>query len=252
MELLLLVQIDMIKKTVFIFILYVAGNINLCDSSPVISKVLVFYKTKGFHHNSIIAGTRAITKLGSRNNFDVTCTDDPEKFTDKNLQLYKAVIFLNTTGNVLNSLQQKAFENYMKNGGGFMGIHSAADTEYDWPWYGKLVGAYFKSHPAIQNASLNVFNSEHISTKHLPKQWLRKDEWYNFKFLANDLKVLITIDESSYRGGENGKFHPICWYHNYAGGKAFYTALGHTKKSYSDPLFLNHLLGGIKFVIGTD
>ncbi|MEB0261231.1 MULTISPECIES: ThuA domain-containing protein [unclassified Mucilaginibacter] len=214
-------------------------------------KVLVFCKTAGFHHESIAVGIPAIIKLGKENNFDVDTTTNSVKFTTANLKQYAAVIFLSTTGDVLNNEQQTAFEQYIKSGKGFVGIHAATDTEYDWPWYGNLVGAYFKSHPAKQQeANLDVVDRDFPATNHLPATWRRLDEWYNFKWIAPDLHVLIKIDEKSYTGGENGDNHPMSWYHNYDGGRAFYTALGHTDASYADPLYLKHLLGGIQYAIG--
>jgi type 1 glutamine amidotransferase len=213
-------------------------------------KVLIFSKTAGFHHNSIAAGIPAIIKLGQENNFDVDTTTNSAKFTTENLKQYAAVIFLSTTGNVLDDEQQKAFQQYIHSGHGFVGVHAATDTEYDWPWYGDLVGAYFKSHPKQQEAVLHIVDRDFIATKHLPIEWKRFDEWYNYKYIAKGLHVLITIDEKSYTGGENGDNHPMAWYHKYDGGRAFYTELGHTDESYSDPLYLQHLLGGIKYAMG--
>ena len=213
-------------------------------------KVLIFCKTAGFHHNSIAVGVPAIIKLGQENNFDVDTTTNSAKFTIANLKQYAAVIFLSTTGDVLNDEQQKAFQQYIHSGGGFVGVHAATDTEYDWPWYGDLVGAYFKSHPKQQEAVLHVVDHDFIATKYLPAEWKRFDEWYNYKYISKGLHVLITIDEKSYTGGENGDNHPMAWYHEYDGGRAFYTELGHTDESYSDPLYLNHLLGGIKYAMG--
>lgn len=213
-------------------------------------RILVFSKTAGFHHSSIDEGITAVQKLGLENKFDVDTTKDSGKFTVDNLKKYAAVVFLNTTGDVFNDAQQNAFEQYIKNGGGFVGVHAATDTEYEWPWYGKLVGAYFISHPEQQVATLNVINQNTIATKHLPKVWSRKDEWYNFKNINPDLKILITIDESTYKGGQNGEPHPMAWYHDFDGGRSFYTELGHVEESYTDPLFLQHLLGGIKYATG--
>ncbi|RYU92092.1 ThuA domain-containing protein [Mucilaginibacter terrigena] len=214
-------------------------------------KVLIFCKTAGFHHESIAVGIPAIIKLGKQNNFDVDTTTNSAKFTAANLKQYAAVIFLSTTGDVLNNEQQAAFEQYIRAGHGFVGVHAATDTEYDWPWYGNLVGAYFKSHPSKQQeANLEVVDRGFPATNHLPATWRRLDEWYNYKWMAGDLQVLIKIDEKSYTGGENGDNHPMSWYHNYDGGRSFYTALGHTDASYADPLYLKHLLGGIKYAIG--
>lgn len=222
------------------------------DSSegPKPKKVLIFSKTAGFHHGSIPKGIEAIEKLGAENNFSVDTTTNPALITSDNLKQYAEVIFLSTTGDIFNDAQQQAFEQYIKKGGGFVGVHAATDTEYDWPWYGKLVGAYFNGHPAQQQATLHVVDRSHISTKHLPETWQRKDEWYNFKQLSPDLHVLITIDETSYTGGTNGASHPMAWYHEFDGGRAFYTELGHTDESFAEPLYLQHLLGGIKYAMG--
>ncbi|WP_142528291.1 ThuA domain-containing protein [Pedobacter westerhofensis] len=213
-------------------------------------RILVFSKTAGFHHESITVGVPAIQKLGIENKFGVDTTTDSTQFTPLNLKKYAAIVFLNTTGNVLGEEEQKAFEQYIKGGGGYVGVHSATDTEYDWAWYGKLAGAYFLKHPAQQMADLHVINRKSIATKHLPATWSRKDEWYNFKEISPDLKVLIELDESTYTGGTNGAHHPMAWYHNYDGGRAFYTGLGHVDASYTDPLFLKHLLGGIQYAMG--
>ncbi|MEO6329429.1 MAG: ThuA domain-containing protein [Ginsengibacter sp.] len=212
--------------------------------------VLIFTKTTGYRHSSIPQGIQAIIKLGASSGFNVEATEDAGKFNDDSLKKYSAVIFLNTTGDVLNYRQEISFERYIQAGGGYVGIHSATDTEYDWGWYGRLAGAYFDSHPEKQNATLTVKDQQHISTKHLPATWKRFDEWYNFKKISKDIHVLISIDEKSYKGGKNGEDHPMAWYHDYDGGRAFYTELGHTEESYSDPLYLQHILGGIQYAIG--
>ncbi|GAC1526941.1 MAG: hypothetical protein NVS3B15_03350 [Sediminibacterium sp.] len=213
------------------------------------SRVLVFSRTLGFHHASIPTGVAAVQKLGEENHFAVDTTTDANLFTTENLKKYAAVIFFSTTGNVLNDEQQEAFRQYIHSGGGFVGVHAAADTEYDWPWYNQLVGAYFKSHPKQQEAVLHIVDDTHISTKHLPKEWKRWDEWYNFKSIQPGLHVLITIDEKTYTGGENGDNHPMAWYHSFDGGRAFYTEMGHTNESYADPLYLQHLMGGIHYAM---
>ena len=219
------------------------------------SGVLVFSRTEGYYHESIPDGIAAIQKLGSENGFQVDTTKDASKFSLANLRKYKAIIFLSTTQDVLDSEQEKAMETYIKSGGGFVGVHAAADTEYNWPWYNKLVGAYFKSHPNnpnVRNATINVTDKSHPSTKDLPEKWERSDEWYNYKDINPDLKVLAKLDESSYEGGENGDNHPIIWYHEYDGGRAFYTGGGHTKESFQDPVFMKHLLGGIEYAMGAE
>lgn len=219
------------------------------------ARILVFFKTKGYYHTSIPAGIAAIQKLGKENNFIVDTTKNSAYFVQDSLKNYSAVIFLSTTMNVLNSDEQVAFERYIQSGGGYAGVHAAADTEYDWPWYNKLVGAYFKSHPSnsnVRKATIDVIDTTHLSTKGLPKRWERTDEWYNYKNIQDDIKVVAKLDEDTYEGGENGENHPIAWYHEFDGGRAFYTGGGHTDESFSEPLFLTHLLGGIKYAIGSN
>jgi len=165
------------------------------------------------------------------------------------LKKYSAVVFLNTTGDVLNHIQESAFERYIQAGGGFVGIHSATDTEYDWPWYNKLVGAYFDGHPKIQEASLQVLNNTHVSTMGFDVNWTRTDEWYNFKDIYSGIDVLVEIDENSYEGGTNEGQHPMSWFHDYDGGRSFYTGMGHTEESFHEPQFLKHLLGGIQYAM---
>ncbi|MEM9143930.1 MAG: ThuA domain-containing protein, partial [Bacteroidota bacterium] len=172
-------------------------------------------------------------------------------FTDDGLKEYSTVVFLSTTGDILNHKQEAAFERYIQSGGGFVGIHAAADTEYDWGWYSKLVGGHFQSHPAgTPEAHFIVTDKNFIATRHLDSIWPRTDELYNYKKLNPDVNVVMTLDESTYEGGTNGDYHPIAWYHEYDGGRAFYTGGGHTEASYSEPLFLQHLLGGIQYAIG--
>lgn len=213
-------------------------------------KVLIFSKTNGFRHSSISAGIAAIKKLGVENHFLVEATEDSLAINTKNLNQYQVIIFLNTTGTILGKEQELALQHFMKKGKGFVGVHSASDCEFEWPWFGKMIGGYFISHPKQQTAKLVVVDKEHSSTRHLPEIWERYDEWYNFKDLNPDVNVLLKIDESSYTGGANGENHPMAWYHEYGGGRMFYTALGHTEESYSEPLFLKHLLGGIEYAMG--
>ncbi|WP_428312931.1 ThuA domain-containing protein [Hydrocarboniphaga sp.] len=213
--------------------------------------VLVFSKTTGFRHDSIAQGIATIRELGDANGFSVVATEDAGVFTPQQLQQYRAVVFLSTTGDVLDAAQQQAFEGFIRGGGGFVGVHSATDTEYGWAWYGKLVGATFASHPAVQNAAIDVLDRGHVSTRMLPPHWSRRDEWYNFQMVpAPGVKILLQLDESSYQGGSMGTPHPIAWYQHYDGGRSWYTGLGHTVESYQEPLFRQHLLGGIQWAAG--
>jgi cytochrome c len=217
-------------------------------------RILVFSKTRGWNHTSIPAGIAAIQKLGRENNFRVDTTKNAAYFNDDSLKHYQAVVWLSTTGNVLNQVQQAAFERYIQAGGGYMGIHAAADTEYDWPWYNKLVGGYFASHPSqsnVRKATVDVLDKNHPSTAHLPDKWERTDEWYNYRSLYSDLHVLANLDENTYEGGINGSNHPIAWYHDFDGGRAYYTGGGHTDESYTEPLFVQHLLGALNWTMSS-
>ncbi|RKN44375.1 ThuA domain-containing protein [Micromonospora endolithica] len=215
--------------------------------------VLVFSKTAGFRHDSIPTAVAAIQQLGAENGFTVDATEDAGAFTDENLANYQAVVWVSTTGDVLNPDQQAAFERYIRAGGGYAGIHAASDTEYSWAWYGELVGAYFASHPANQQATIKVEDPAHPSTAGLPERWSRFDEWYNFQSNPRgDVHVLASLDEKSYAPGAGamGADHPIAWCQDYDGGRAWYTGAGHTRESYAEPQFLTHLLGGIRTAAG--
>ncbi|ASR34964.1 glucose dehydrogenase [Prauserella marina] len=214
--------------------------------------VLVFSKTAGFRHDSIPAGIEAITQLGAEGGFTVEATEDATAFTDDNLARFDAVVWLSTTGDVLDDEQQGAFERYVAGGGGYAGVHAASDTEYEWPWYGDLVGAYFDSHPHIQEATVAVEDGEHPSTQGLPQEWTRTDEWYNYRDNPRqDVHVLASLDEASYDPG-NGAMgdHPIAWCHENSGGRAWYTGGGHTVESFAETEFLQHLSGGIRYAAG--
>ena len=227
-----------------------AGGLALFPSPAAaapLTRVLVFSKTAGFRHDSIPAGIAAIRNLGAQNGFAVDATEDASAFTTANLAQYQAVIWLSTTGDVLDATQQTAFESYVTGGGGYVGVHAAADTEYDWAWYGGCVGAYFLSHPAQQQATVIVEDRTDDSTAHLPPTWSRFDEWYNYRTNPRTtVHVLMRLDESSYTGGTMGADHPITWWHDLGSGRAWYTGLGHTTESYSDPNFTRMLLGGIR------
>lgn len=214
------------------------------------ARILVFSKTTEFRHDCIPTAVAALRKLCKENGMVMDSTENADDFNEKNLSRYAAVIFLNTTGDVLDPVQENVFERYIQAGGGFVGIHSATDTEYQWAWYGGLVGGYFNGHPHNQDATLQVLNHEHPSTKHLSDTWQRHDEWYNLRNINPNVNVLLNLDETTYEGGTMGKEHPAAWYHEYDGGRAFYTAGGHTKESYKEPAFLQHLLGGLKYAIG--
>ena len=215
-------------------------------------RILVFTKTNGHRHQSIEKGVATLRELLKEESYSLDHTEDSLMFNPNTLSHYKLVIFLSTTGDVLGPAQEKAFRNFIEGGGHFMGIHAATDTEYDWPWYGRLVGAYFESHPEQQPATLLVVDRTHPSTTHLPDRWSHFEEWYNFRDFNPGIKVLINLDESSYEGGRNGESHPIAWYHSVGGSRVFYTGMGHLEETFKDQTFRRHLLGGIRYCLGIE
>ncbi|MFC6087217.1 ThuA domain-containing protein [Sphaerisporangium aureirubrum] len=231
-----------------------AGATSAAGAAEPAFKILVFSKTTGFRHDSIPDGVAAVQKLGLENDFAVDATEDSSLFTDENLAQYQAVVFMSTTGDPLSTQDQKdAFQRYIQGGGGYAGVHAASDSGYDWEWYGKLVGAYFKSHPAIQQATVKVEDPAHPSTQGLPTSWSRTDEWYDFQAdPRGTVHVLASLDEKSYTGGTMGADHPTAWCQDFQGGRSWYTGLGHTKESFAEPRFLSMLLGGIKTAAGAE
>ncbi|WP_371655624.1 MULTISPECIES: ThuA domain-containing protein [unclassified Streptomyces] len=233
--------------------LYDVDDFELSSSAPdrTAKRVLVFSRTAGFRHDSIPDGIAALKELGATSGITVDATEEAAQFTTSNLARYDAVVFLSTTGDVLSGDQQSAFENYIATGGGYMGVHAAADTEYDWAFYGGLVGAYFSSHPQIQPATVRVEDHGHPATSHLGDAWERTDEWYNYRTNPrSQARVLATLDETTYQGGTMRGDHPIAWCQSYRGGRAFYTGGGHTKESYAEAAFRQHLLGGLRYASG--
>jgi len=218
-------------------------------------KTLLVTTTKGWHHESLHAGVLAIQQLGVKNFFDVTLWENPAGFTDQYLAQFQAVIFLNTTGDIFDTAQQRVMERFIKSGKGFVGIHSASDTEYDWEWYTKLVGRMFHIHPAVQTAKMKVLDPKFPGLQDFENGKLWTDEWYEFSpEKTTGLNYVLAVDETSYNAKVNwgakkgegmGAMHPVSWYHNYDGGRSFYTALGHIPTNFSNEAFLNHLYAGI-------
>lgn len=211
------------------------------------AQVLIFSKTKGYRHASIVPGKVALLKLCKEAGWKADTTENAQAFSENNLRKYKVVVFLSTTGDVLDPQQQEAFQNWYRKGNGFFGIHAAADTEYDWPWYGKLVGAWFKSHPKTQRAAMVQVSK--FGKGDLPTRWERNDEWYNYKEISPAIQAIYNLDESSYEGGENGAVHPIVWFQEYDGGRSFYCGIGHTEESYADPMFLSQVKQGLTWTM---
>lgn len=214
------------------------------------ARVLVYSKTQGYRHECIETGIAALKAFFAPHQVLLTATEDSTWFSADKLADFDAIMFFQTTGNVLTPEQEKAVEAFIQSGKGFIGVHAASDTEYDWTWYTGLVGAQFASNSEIRNAVVVKRDSANLACQHLPDRWMRRDEWYNFRALPSDVRVLLAVDEDTYPGGAHGADHPVTWCHEYAGGRAFYTAMGHTVESYQDTLFLRHLLLGTQWAIG--
>lgn len=210
-------------------------------------RVQAFTRTEGFRHDSIGAGLSLLGELEQRGAIALRATEDAAELV-RELADTDVVVFLSTTGEILDDAQQDALESFVRAGGGFVGVHAAADTEYDWPFYGELLGARFESHPAVQTARIVVEAPDHPATAALPESWERDDEWYNFDRNPRDsVQVLLTLDESSYEGGSHGADHPIAWCQLLGRGRSFFTALGHTEASWSEPLFAQHIEGALRW-----
>lgn len=210
-------------------------------------RVLVFTKTTGWRHDSIPTAVAALQRLAAQEGLAVNHSEEAADFNDKNLQRYRAVIFASTTGDVLDATQQAAMESFVRAGGGYLGVHSAADTEYDWPWYGQLVGAWFQSHPPGLQTTKVVFERDGVPTA---PAWTVTDEIYNFRNNPRSaVQVTATVDERDYQGGSMGADHPIAWCHSYDGGRAWYTGLGHDIKLYADPQFEAQLKRGLRYAV---
>jgi type 1 glutamine amidotransferase len=217
-------------------------------------KALVITTTRGWHHESLHAGFIALQQMAARNYFDLKLFEDNNSFTDEKLQDIQVIIFLNTTGNVFDSAQQKVMERFIQSGRGYVGIHSASDTEYDWEWYTKLVGRMFVIHPAIQTAKLQVLDKSFPGLKDLDGLQMT-EEYYQFTpEKISGLHYILGVDETTYnpkadwkrvKGDGMGEMHPLAWYHEYDGGRSFYTALGHVPSTFSNQAFLDHLYAGI-------
>ena len=228
----------------------VVAQKNTPDKSGELPHVLVFTKTKAYRHKNISDGVYALREIG-KGTFEVEQTEDSGVFTSDNLKRFSTVIFFSTTGDVLNKEQQGAFEHYIHSGGGFVGIHAAADTEYDWPWYGKLVGAWFKDHTNVILATVRREDKTHVSTIEFPDAWRRADEWYRFRTNPREnVRVLVTVNDQDLGKVTMNGDHPISWMHEFEGGRAWYTGMGHTKESFLEPEFRNHVLGGIVWAMG--
>ena len=213
--------------------------------------VLVFSKTQGYRHQNIKIGLAGFRTLAANKSWKMTTTEDATYFNDKFLSKIDVVVFFNTTGDILNSSEEIALEGFIKSGGGFLGIHAAADTEYDWLFYQELIAAHFASHPPTQKARLIVHQeTNHPAIGHLGNEWSLRDEWYSFKEpLKSHATLLMEVDDSSLSGKiPLTESHPIAWAHEKFSGRSMYTGIGHTAEQFSDPVYLEHIARSVEWV----
>jgi type 1 glutamine amidotransferase len=250
------------KTTLFgILVFWLLGGICACHPAEP-GSILIYTKNgEGYVHDNIAASVAAMEKICEAEGMLTEVSDDPDVFTPENLARFDALIFANTNNKGFNTeAQKKAFQEYIRGGGGFMAIHSSNATERDWPWYRAMVGGKFLRHPPHQEFEVLVTDPAHPSTSHLPERWTVRDECYYSYHLNPDIHVLLTADlntiedeqKSEYPGEVFGSQFPLCWCHEFEGGRQWYTALGHDIEFYEDPLFVEHLRGGLRWVLDKD
>lgn len=238
----------------FLFALVFLG----CQPPKPKSLLIYTRNGEGFVHDNIAASVEALERLASENKYEVQVTGSPDFFTPENLKQIDCIIFSNSNNEAFTSRNQRdAFKNYIESGGGFVGIHSASGSERQWPWFWAMVGGKFVRHPALQKFELKVIDQENPATSFLGETWSWEDEVYYLDHLNPDIHVLLAADLRTVEDDTKDEFHrnrfgdytPIAWVHEFDGGRQFYTALGHKQEYYSNPQFLQHLLGGIKWVL---
>lgn len=237
-------------------------------SSPVYAKdsnppakphALIYTKNgEGFVHDNIASSITGLKKLLDEKGVTYDVSEDPSLFTDSNLKKYDVLIFSSTNNETFDTdKQRKAFQKYIQNGGGFVGIHSASGSERNWPWFWAMLGGKFFRHPPFQSFNIVKIDPDHPSAKAVPQYWEREDECYYIKELNPDIRIVLAADLTSinddqkdeYPGNIFGKYFPVTWYHHFDGGHQWYTSLGHAQKHYEDPVFMEHIWGGISWVL---
>ena len=229
---------------------------------PAEPKVLVYTRNgKGYVHDNIEDSVKAIRKMGEAAGFAVDSTADSNFFTDATLRQYKAIVFANTNNEAFDTEGQRdAFKRYIEAGGGFVGIHSAAGSERNWPYFWSLVGGRFLYHPKLQPFTVRVVDPAHPAVKGLPATFEWEDECYHLEYYNPDLHPLLVTDPTRLEDPDRGKHPfglvghalPLSWTLQVDGGREFYTALGHKKEHYANPILYRHILNGILWAMGQE
>jgi uncharacterized protein len=222
-------------------------------------KVLIYSGSTGFRHDSIPAGVAAMKEIATKLGYTFDASEDPEVFTAEKLEAYKVIVFVSTTTDPKKpesewfvGARRDALVGFLKDGKGVVGIHAAGDSHYHWPWYGQMIGGYFERHPkGTPKGTQTVVDSKHPATAKLPRTITRNDEWYYYKDFNPLMHVLITVDPATIGNGEaDVNPNPVVWYHQFGGGRVFYSGLGHTSESYGEKYIIDLLTGGLKYAAG--
>ena len=221
--------------------------------------VLVYSGSTGFRHDSIPAAVEALKSIGAKAGYVVDTSEDPEIFTAEKLKAYKAIVLVSTTTDPKKpesewfvGARRDALQGFLKDGKGILALHAAGDSHYHWPWYGKMIGGYFERHPkGTPKGVQTVVDAKHPATAKLPTTIERNEEWYYYKDFDPTMHVLITVDPATIGEGEaDVNVNPLVWYHDYGGGRVFYSGLGHTSESYSEPYLVTLITGGLTYAVG--
>jgi type 1 glutamine amidotransferase len=222
-------------------------------------RVLVYSGSTGYRHDSIPAAVEAVKSMGAKAGYIVDATEDPEVFTVEKLKPYKAIVFVSTSTDPKNpesewfvGARREALQGFLKDGKGIVALHAAGDSHYHWGWYGQMIGGYFERHPkGTPKGVVTVVDSKHPATAKLPKTLERNDEWYYYKDFNPTMRVLVTVDPATIGDGEaDVNPNPVVWCHDFGGGRVFYSGLGHTAESYSEPYMINLITGGLEYAVG--
>jgi len=236
-----------------LFVILLAPAIH-AQSRP---QVLYVTQSAGFAHPVLPLTEEVLPAIGRQHDaFDIDITRDASILTTDTLKRYDAVVFYTTGELPMNADQQTAFLQFIRNGGGFVGIHSATDTFYGWPEYGELLGGYFDNHPWREEVSVRVEDRTHPATKHLDERFQINDEIYQFKQWSRDrVNVLMSLDTQSVDTTQDSVHRSdndfaLTWSHSYGKGRVFYTALGHEEAVWQDDRFQRLIVNGIVWAIG--
>ena len=235
-----------------ILIFFICFQTVFAQKSRPEKRILIFSKNAAwaYRHASIEYADKKLKEYCEQKGIKADISEDAALFNDKDLNKYSALVFLSANQDIFDADQEAALQRYIRSGGGFVGIHSSSGVERNWKWFNQMLGATFKYHPPQQNGTIKVIDKKHPSTKGLPTEWKRWDEWYYFGQMTNKLNVLMVLDSTTFKSNSHTQNYPNAWYHDFEGGRSFFTAGGHNEKDFDDPLFMQHIFGGITYAIG--